>query len=139
MSEVITTGKFRVSFPHLFTPSKNQRGDDVYDVTMLIPKEDTETINEIMRVAKEAAIEKWPKLADHPNRDKPGAWFTGLKGPIRDGVEKIHIEGYEEDIVFARASTRKKVAVVDQNKRPITDSDKVYPGCYARAMVNAWC
>jgi len=137
MSEILLTGTFRVSFPNVFKPTKNSRDEDVYDLAMLFPK-GSKAVDELMRIAKDAAKEKWPKLEKHPNAKSPKKWFPGLRCPLRDGADKAY-DGYGEDIVFARASTKKRPPVVSQKNVPLDSTDDFYAGCYARAFVNAWC
>ncbi len=61
-----------------------------------------------------------------------------FKKPMRDGVEKEHLDGYGAGKKFAAMTTTRKPGVVDRNKKPITDQEQFYAGCYARALVHAY-
>ena len=41
----VVTGKARLCYANVWTPKKNDSGKEVYSVTIVIPKSDTETIN----------------------------------------------------------------------------------------------
>lgn len=60
----VTTGKVRLSYVHVFKPYAYQPGqEEKYQVTILVPKTDTETmgrINAAIEAAKQRGInEKW--------------------------------------------------------------------------------
>lgn len=128
----ITTGKFRVSFPHVFKPQTTDDGGQAYTIVMMIPKGDTDTINKLKALAKAAAYEKWGKDAVEGKKVK-------LKWPIRDGEEKADQYPEYEGMVFASATNKKnKPKIVDKDLNLIVDESEFYPGCYARASVKAY-
>ena len=132
----LTTGAFRVSFPHVFEPQTTPSGEQRYSVVMLFPQEDEASIDALKNLAREAAYEKWGKDSIKSKKIKP-QW------PWRDGEEKAEqYDGYE-GMIFATASSKQKPNVVRKNKKTgvlekITDEADFYPGCYAVASVNAY-
>ena len=127
----ITTGKFRVSFPHVFKAQTTPSGEQRFSVVMLLPKEDKDSVNKLQSLAKAAAYEKWGKDAVDGKKVKI-AW------PFRDGEEKSdQYDGYE-GMIFASASSKNKPKVVGKNLDVIVDESEFYPGCYARASINAY-
>ena len=57
-STLVITGVARLSYCHLFTPQKNDSGEEKYSVSILIPKSDKETLRKIkaaVDIAKEIA------------------------------------------------------------------------------------
>ena len=77
----VTTGKVRLSYVHLFKPYAYQPGqEEKYQVTVLVPKSDTDTmgrINAAIEAAKQRGIsEKWngqcPPLVPTPVYDGDG-------------------------------------------------------------------
>lgn len=129
------TPEFRVSFPAIFQPKSFEGKDPEYSVVMLFPKETNlgkggaQKFVSMKEAAFNAAVEEWGP------REK---WPRNLKMPFRDGAEKSDTEGYGEEIVFVTAKNKKPVYVYDAKIRPLTDSDKFYAGCYARAEVIAF-
>lgn len=127
----VTTGKFRVSFPHAFKSQTTPSGEQRYSVVMLFDKKDKEPIQKLEMLARAAAYEKWGEDSVKTKKVKI-AW------PFRDGEEKAEqYDGYE-GMVFATASSKNKPKVVDKAVEPILDEAEFYPGCYARAAVNAY-
>lgn len=127
----LTTGIFRVSFPHVFKSQTTPNGDQKYSVVMLFDKKNREDIKKLEDLAKSAAYEKWGEDAVKNKKIK-------LSWPFRDGEEKAEqYDGYE-GMVFANASSKNKPKVVDRAVEPIVDEGEFYPGCYARAAINAY-
>lgn len=126
MSKLIITPIFRVSFPHVFEPTKNTLSNkDQFSVTMLFSK-DTD-LSEMKRAAMEAIKEKWGDTLP-PN----------IKKPFRDGdKEKSHLQGYA-GCIFVAARSDRKPGLVDENVKDIIDRAKFYAGCYARAEISAF-
>jgi hypothetical protein len=126
----VTTPVFRVSFPAVFTPRKNDQDANAvpkYSVQMIFPK--TTDITKLKDAARKAVIEKW-------GADK-AKWPKNLMLPFRDGSEKDY-EGYGPDVIFVSASSKMKPGLVDQNMQAIIEPSEFYGGCYAHATVNAF-
>jgi len=134
----MTTPVFRVSFPHLLKPSAQKGGKPKYSVTMLFAKNSDLTgtapdgtprsIKEIIKNAKVVSFgskENWPE---------------GIQSPVTDGddAKKTKHEGFAGNwAISAKSEEDQPPAVVDINKKPITDSKAIYAGCYARAAIYA--
>lgn len=130
------TGKFRASFVSVFTPKvpMGGTGDPKYSITMLIPKSDAKTLNEIFaeieRVKQAGAAEVWG------NRIPPNCRIPIYDG---DGVKPSDGEPFGKECeghFVLRASSNQKPSVVDANVNPIINPAEFYSGCYARATVN---
>jgi len=123
--EKITTPKFRVSFPAIFTPQE-YNGKKKYAVTMCFDKETD--ISAMKKLVRDCAVEKWGKMP------KP------FKSPFRDGDEEKDTEKYPsfKNTIFVSASTQFAVGLVDQKRQPIIDESDFYAGCYARASVEVY-
>lgn len=124
----VITGKVRFSYAHVHEPHAIQEGQDKkYSCSILIPKEDTKTIEKIEK-AVEAAIEqgkgKWGGKV--PKR---------LKLPLRDGDEERDDEVYA-GMMFVNAASKTKPGLVDKNTDPILEREEFYSGCYGRASLN---
>lgn len=129
-SVVATTPMFRVSFPNLFKPRKNElNGKDEFSVMALFEK--GADISKLKDVAAAAVKKKWG--------DKPPA---NLKSPFRDQAEREKDgklpDGLVAGAIFMTFKSSNRPTVVDQNLQEILESSKMYAGAYARASVGAY-
>lgn len=134
----VNTPKFRVSYPNVFKPRKNElNGQDEYSVMALFPK--GADLSTLKKAAEKAAIAKWG--ADQ------NEWPTNLRLPFRDQAEKAKKSasgemmlppGHEAGGIFMNLKTKQKPHVVDQNVQDILDQSEFYAGCWAIASVNAY-
>ena len=141
MAKVIT-GKVRFSYAHVFEPSAAEEGQDKkYSVSLLIPKDDTETIEKIEAAVKEATAEGKAKFG--------GKIPIKLKLPLRDGDEEREDDENYKGMMFVNATSKNKPGIVDEElKKIVQDPDSVgadmedvskeqfYSGCFGRASVN---
>lgn len=124
----VITGAVRLSYFHGWEPVSINGGPLRYGTTVLIPKDDTETINAI-NLAIDTAIEQ--------GRTKFGGRISSkasLKLPLRDGDAEREDEAYQGHY-FLNANSRTAPQIVDRAIKPITDCDEVYSGCYARVSL----
>ena len=130
MSTKVVTGEIRMSYTHLFEPATPLGGGDAkYEITMLIPKSDTATVEKIraaIREARDAYCAKngaaaLPASPKHPLHDGDG---------LRDSGEPFGPECKGHWVLKARSKS--KPAVVDRTRQPILDSSEIYGGCYGR-------
>lgn len=123
----VITGKVRFSYANVWEPKSINGGDEKYSVSLIISKDDTKTINEIM-----AAIE----AAKQDGKAKFGGKIpANLKLPLRDGdIDRPDDEAYKNSY-FVNANSKDKPQIVDKNVRPIMDQSEVYSGCYGRASI----
>ena len=123
----VITGKVRFSYANVWEPKSINGGDEKYSVSLIIPKSDTKTVNEI-----KAAIE----MAKQEGKAKFGGRVpANLKTPLRDGdIDRPDDEAYKNSY-FINANSKDKPQIVDKNVNPILDQNEVYSGCYGRASV----
>lgn len=128
----ITTPPFRVSFPEVFEARSFQGSDPKFSIQMLFPKETTDMSvmkSEVKRLAQEKFGKKRPK---------------GFTDPIKDGDELTDSEDEEIESTkgfwVVRAASKRKPGIIDKDKNLITaeEADEFYPGCWARATLNAF-
>lgn len=134
----VLTGKVRLSYANIFQPKAIDGGDEKYGASILIPKNDKETLKKI-KVAVEAAKEigkssKWG-----------GKIPANCKLPLRDGDEERPDDEAYAGHYFLNASSNTKPGIAKPiGKGPdgkikfqeITDSTEVYSGCYAKVSIN---
>ena len=123
----VITGKVRFSYANVWEPKSINGGDEKYSVSLIIPKNDTKTINDIKK-----AIE----VAKQDGKAKFGGRIpANLKTPLRDGdIDRPDDEAYK-DSYFINANSKDKPQIVDKNVKPILDQSEVYSGCYGRASI----
>lgn len=132
-TKVIIAGA-RLSYANIFEPKAFEGQDPKYSVSLIISKDDTETLDVIDKAIKNAmeqGKEKWG-----------GKVPKGLKLPLRDGdVEREDDETYQ-NCFFINASSKNAPGVVGLERDRATGkaiplgSDEVYSGCYANVSVN---
>ncbi len=126
MGDKVLTPRFRLSFPHIFTPqpSKKAGQDPMYNMVMLFPA--STDLSVMKKAAMAEANISWPD----------GKRPANFRSPFRDGNTK-DIDGYK-DHIFVTAKSKSKPGVVDQNVQPIINAGDIYAGCWCVATVNAY-
>jgi len=128
-TKVITGKNTRLSYFHGWEPTSINGGSERYSVSVLIPKDDKETIKAI-NDAVDAAIEEG--IAKFGGK-KPNK--AAIKLPLRDGDTEREDEAYAGHW-FINANSKTAPQIVDKAVKPILDRDEVYSGCYARVSLN---
>lgn len=128
-TKVITGKNTRLSYFHGWEPTSINGGPERYSVSVLIPKDDKETVNAI-NAAVDAAIEEG--IAKFGGK-KPNK--AAIKLPLRDGDTEREDEAYAGHW-FINANSKTAPQIVDKAVKPILDRDEVYSGCYARVSLN---
>lgn len=144
MSETVNTPEFRVSFPKVFEPEKNDLNDKMeYSVQALFPRE--ADLSALKQLCKRACEAKWGNniptnlrlpfrdQSDKPLKDKE----TGAVVKDENGNPVLR-PGHEAGAIFVTLKTTYKPSVVDENVQDIIDPAKFYGGCYAIAAVHAF-
>lgn len=133
----INTPRFRVSYPNVFKPKRNDlNGQDEFSIVCLFKK--GEDLSKLKAAMHQAAVAKWG--ADQSK------WPKGLRSPLRDQGERAKdVDGkrilppaHEEGAIFLNLKSKQRPGVVDQNVQQIIDESQFYAGCYAIASVNAF-
>lgn len=128
----------RLSFPHLFTPRRaNENADPKYSATLLIPKTDTATIQNVQAAIQAAVQEGVDRRVFKQEIDPTQTAYP----PLRDGDtltrngEPRGPEFAGHWFIAAKAGTSRKPFVVDQSVQPILQEDEIYPGCYVNMAI----
>lgn len=128
----LVTGKVRFSYANVFEPRITPNGDEKYSVTLLLPKSDTESYQNIMTAINNCIQEN---LAD----TFKGVMPANLRLPVYDG-DGLKESGapFEPEckgcwVIPAKSNTTPEV--VDANVNPIISKNEFYSGCYGRASI----
>lgn len=140
MSKKIILHNVRLSYEHIFTPSAmDDNQDPKYSATFIIPK-DHPDVPALRRALFEAGQEKYPTAFTG------AAWPRGYTCAMKDGDKDEDSQGVllsEKNPEYAgcyivRASSTKKVTVVDRKKARVDEADGIiYSGCYVNANIAA--
>lgn len=135
MSETnVVTPKARLAFPALFEPRGFNGAQPKFSCVLVFDKAAQETA-EYQNMKKAAGAAAKAKFGDKPPKS--------MRSPFRPGSDKEGTAGFDDDCVFITVSTKKQPKVVDRKKVDgkfpvITDEDRLYPGCFVRASINAF-
>ena len=124
----VTTGKVRLSYAHLFEPHAIEGNEPKYSVSVIISKDDKETLKAIKEAVNEAKEIGKVKFG--------GKIPANLKTPLRDGDEERPDDEAYANSYFLNANSKNKPGIVDINVHPILDATEVYSGCYGRLTLN---
>jgi hypothetical protein len=137
----IITPEFRVSYPHVFKPHGFTAADKKkYSITMLFRK-DLELIGQspdgkprsLKDVMTQAKIAKFGPKEEWPD-DIRTAVVNG------DDPKFADKDGYKGCWVIKASSFEdNKPSVVDHEMNILTNEHDLYPGCFARAYIQAYC
>ena len=131
MSVKVVTGKVRLSYANVWEPKAQSEGQKPkYSVSIIIPKDDKDTLEKINEAILKAIDEGVAKFGGK----KPN--IKAIKTPLRDGdIEREDDEAYA-NAFFLNANSYQAPQIVDRSVQPILDKSEVYSGCYARVSLS---
>ena len=104
-------------------------------MSLIIPKDDTATVNKIKAAIQSAYEEGQSKLKGN---GKTVPALSVLKTPLRDGdLERPDDEAYANSY-FINANSATAPGIVDADRQPILERSEVYSGVYGRASINLY-
>lgn len=128
-TKVITGKDTRLSYFNGWEPKSINGGPEKYSVSLLIPKDDKETITAIEKAIDAAIEEGIGKFGGKkPNK-------AAIKLPLRDGDIERDDAAYKGHY-FINANSVTAPQIVDKAVKPILDRSEVYSGCYARVSIS---
>ena len=121
----VVTGLVRFANVHLYTPMSWVEGaSPKYSVTLIIPKSDTKTIENI-----DSAYARILDLNKSKLSNKSMIPYGLKDGDIETGGT-IYPDAY-----FINASTAEKPGIVDIDLNPLIEPNDLYDGCHGRASI----
>lgn len=123
----VITGVVRLSYANVWEPKSINGSDEKYSVSLIIPKSDKKTIQEIKDAVKNAKDEWKSKFG--------GKIPSNLKHPLKDGDKEKPDEEAYKDCYFVNANSNDKPQIVDKSVNPILDQSEVYSGCYGKVSI----
>lgn len=137
MTTQVLTPEFRVSYPKVFKPERNDlNGKDEFSLVALFAKDaDLSALKAACKAAGEAKwgtdTKKWPKNLRLPFKDQAD------RKKEDDNGNSFMPDGYVKGAMFLNLKSQKRPGLVDAQLQDIIDDSDFYGGCYARAHVNA--
>lgn len=128
-TKVVTQGTVRFSYANVFEARAMNEGEDAkYSTSVLIPKSDEVTVNQIKRAIEAAKLEGKALWGNKIPAE--------LKTPLRDGdAARPDDEAYKGHWFF-NCSTKTKPMVIGRDRSKIESDHEFYSGCYGRVSVN---
>ena len=128
----VVTGVVRGSYVNVFKPRLNElNGKEEYSMTILIPKEDTETLGKLRRAMHAAIQAKWPNKVP-----------SGVQNPLHDGDgEKPNGGEYGEECAghwVMNVKSNRRPGIIDVDMNDVLDPDEFVSGDYCRVSINAY-
>ncbi len=131
-TKVITGKNTRFSYANVWEAKAVNGGTPKFSVSLIIPKNDTVTIEKIKMAIQIAYKEGEGKLRGNA---KSVPALSAIKNPLRDGdVERPDDEAYKNSY-FVNANSATAPGIVDVDCNPILDHSEVYSGVYGRASI----
>lgn len=129
----VITGMVRLSYANILEPRAMEGQEPRYSVAMLIPKEDTETMQEIDSAINAAYRNGLDKL--RAGGKVPA--LSAIKSPVHDGdMERPDDPVYTGCwYINATCPATHQPQIVDVYKNRLTSPDVVYSGMFARVSV----
>jgi hypothetical protein len=120
----------RIAYPHLFEPYAYQNGPNKkYEITLMIPKSDTKTMEDIKKALAAAKARKWPAGAGKE-----------VQSPVKDGDEMSTDAFKDHWIIRAKAGKPDgsgRPGVVLPNLKPAA-ADDIVSGDFCNVDINAY-
>ena len=125
----VVTGLVRFANVHLYKPmSWFQGASPRYSVTLIIPKSDTKTIENINSAFAQVLELNKSKLTNKLMIP------YGLKDGDVERGDPLYSDAY-----FINTSTSEKPGIVDVDLNPLIEPNDVYDGCHGRASITFFC
>ncbi len=133
LTKVITGPETRWSYANVWDPKSIDGGKPKYSISLIVSKDDIETVEAIKKAIQAAYEEGAAKLKGNGKTVPP---LSAIKNPLRDGdIEKPDDEAYA-NAYFINANSASAPGIVDENVQPIINRSEVYSGVYGRASIN---
>ena len=123
----VVTNEIRASYAHVAQAVSVNGGEPKYSMSVIIPKDDKETLDLINKAIDQAITDGIPKFGGKkPNK-------AALKLPLRDGDVEREDEAYQ-NAFFINCNNKTAPQVVDAS-RHVMDPGAIYSGCYCKVSI----
>ncbi len=134
-TKVITGVNTRWSYANVWDPKSINGGKPKYSVSLIIPRDDTATVDRIKAAIQAAYEEGESKLKGNGKTVPP---LNAIKTPLRDGDLERPDDAAYANSYFINANSSTAPGIVDADRQPILERSEVYSGVYGRASINLY-
>ena len=133
-SATIITGRgTRLDYANLYEPKGFEGGQPMYSASLIIPKDDTRTLELILSAIKAAYENGRYKLRVNGRDVLP---LSEIKLPLIDGDKKRPDDPAYENAYYINAKNRQQPVLFDADgTKCMEDRTVLYSGCYARCKI----
>lgn len=138
MSTKIKLRNVRLSYEHIFTPTKfDEKSDPKFSATFIVPKDHAD-----LPALRKALYEEG--AGQYPQAFKGNAWPTGYTCALKDADKEVDSMGQvlsEKNPAYkgcyiVEANSARRPVTVDRKRAAVTEADGViYSGCYVNASL----
>jgi hypothetical protein len=133
LTKIITGVDKRWSCANVWDPKSINGRTPKYNVSLLIPKTDTVTINKVKAAIQAVYEESESKLKDNARACPP---LDVIKNPLRDGDRERSEDETYRNCYFINANSPSTPGIVDANCQQIIERSEAYSSVYCRASIN---
>ena len=130
--KVVTGKNTRWSYCNVWAPKSILNSEPKYSVSLIISKDDVQTVKKI-KAAIKAAYEEGAAILKGNGKSVPP--LSAIHSPLNDGDDKADADPAYKNSYYINAKNKYAPGIVDARCEPILDQTEVYSGVYGRASV----
>ena len=131
-NRVITGERTRWSYCNVLQPREDDNGKMKYSVSLIIPKDDTETVDAIKRAIQYVYNDSTETLA---GKNGVVPELDDISIPLNDGDVERPDDATYKNSYYINAKSDYAPNIIDCHGRKLRSDDDVYSGCYGRASI----
>ena len=131
-NRVVTGERTRWSYCNVLQPREDDNGKMKYSVSLIIPKDDTETVDAIRRAIQHVYNDSTETLAGK-NGIVPE--LDDISIPLNDGDEERPNDEIYKNSYYINAKSDYAPNIIDRHGRKLKSDEDVYSGCYGRVSI----
>ena len=129
---IITGKRTRLSYANLFEPKSFDGQKPVYSVSLIIPKDDTHTLD-MINSAIVAAYENGSGKLRGNSRTTPA--LDAINLPLNDGDAKRPNDPVYRNCYYINAKNQEQPKLFGLDGEEVMSRSELYSGCYARCKI----
>ena len=125
-NRVVTGERTRWSYCNVLQPREDDNGKMKYSVSLIIPKDDTETVDAIKRAIQYVYNDSTETLA---GKNGVVPEFDDITIPLNDGDEERPNDDVYKNSYYINAKSDYAPNIIDRHGRKLKSDEDVYCGC----------
>ena len=131
-NRVITGERTRWSYCNVLQPREDDNGKMKYSVSLIIPKDDTETVDAIRRAIQYVYNDSTETLA---GKNGVVPELDDISIPLNDADEERPDDATYKNSYYINAKSDYAPNIIDRYGRKLRSDEDVYSGCYGRVSI----